>query len=152
MNSSNICHQGTIKEIQDNTLFVEIERSAACSACHAKGACLASQKKDEIIPILTQNPGAFQVGEVVQVNMKKSMGAKAIVIAYLCPFLALTLGLFGTYYFTKNELLSIGVAFGATALYFLFLKKMENRLKKHFTFFASKIMNNVVFNDHCASA
>jgi len=139
MNTSNICQQGTIKEIKDNTLFVEIERSAACSACHAKSACLTSQKKDEIIPIPTNEPEEFQVGEVVQVNLKKSMGAKAILIAYLCPFLVMILGLFVTYYFTKNELLSIGVAFGATALYFLFIKKMENRLKKHFTFFVSKI-------------
>jgi len=139
MNTSNICHQGIIKEIKANTLFVEIERSAACSACHAKGACLASQRKDEIIPIFTPNPDTFQVSEVVQVNMKKTMGSKAVVIAYLCPFLALALGLFVTYSFTNNELLSIGVAFGATALYFLFIKKMETRLKKHFTFFVSKI-------------
>jgi sigma-E factor negative regulatory protein RseC len=138
MNTPNICHKGTIKEIKDNTLFVEIERSAACAACHAKGACLTSQRKDEIIPIITNEPGTFQVGETVQVGLKRSMGAKAVVIAYLCPFLVLALGLFATYYFTKIELLSIGVAFTATALYFLFIKKMEYRLKRHFTFFVSK--------------
>jgi len=139
MDTPNICHQGTIKEITGNTLFVEIERSAACATCQAKSACLAPNKRDEIIPVPTNEPNAFQVGEVVRVNLKKSMGAKAIVIAYLCPFLVLTIGLFATYYFTKNELLSIGVAFGATALYFLFIKKIDNRLKKHFTFSASKI-------------
>ncbi|MCL2435612.1 MAG: SoxR reducing system RseC family protein [Lentimicrobiaceae bacterium] len=139
MSATGICHQGTVKEIKGNVLFVEIERSAACASCHAKGACLASQRKDEIIPIATNEPDEFQVGETVQVNLKKSMGAKAVVIAYLCPFLALILGLFGTYYFTKNELLSIGVAFAATALYFLFVKKIDERLKKHFTFFVSKI-------------
>ena len=139
MDYSSICHQGTIKEIKDNVLFVEIERSAACAACHAKGACLASQRKEEIIPIPTNEPNEFQVGELVQVNLKKSMGAKAVIIAYLCPFLVLTLWLFGTYYFTKNELLSIGVAFVATALYFLFIKKIDSKLKKHFTFFVSKI-------------
>jgi len=139
MNHSGICQQGTIKEIKDNVLFVEIERSAACAACHAKGACLASQRKDEIIPIPTNEPNEFQVGELVQVNLKKSMGAKAVIIAYLCPFFVLILGLFGSYYFTKNELLSIGIAFVATTLYFLFIKKMDNKLKKQFTFFVSKI-------------
>jgi sigma-E factor negative regulatory protein RseC len=139
MDAPNICHQGTIKEIKDNFLFVEIERSAACAACHAKGACLASQRKDEIIPIFTDDSGAYQVGELVRVSLKRTMGAKAIVIAYLCPFLVLALGLFLTYYFTKNELLSIGISFGATALYFIFIKKIDNRLKKHFTFSVSKI-------------
>jgi sigma-E factor negative regulatory protein RseC len=135
----NICHQGIVKEITDNTLFVEIERSAACATCQAKSACMASNKRDEIIPVPTNEPDAFRVGEVVRVHLKKSMGAKAVVIAYLCPFLVLTIGLFATYYFTKNELLSIGVAFGATTLYFLFIKKIESRLKKHFTFSVSKI-------------
>jgi sigma-E factor negative regulatory protein RseC len=139
METPNICHQGKVKEIRDHFLFVEIERSAACASCHAKGACLASQRKDEIVPVFTNEPNIYQVGEIVQVSIKKSLGAKAIVIAYLCPFLVLAIGLFLTYYITKNELLSIGVSFAATALYFLFIKKMDNKLKKQFTFSVSKI-------------
>jgi len=139
MDTSDICHQGTIKEISNNTLFVEIERHTACAACHAKSVCLSFSKKDEIIPVSAHEPDAFQVGERVQVHLKKSLGSKAVVIAYLFPFLVLALGLFVTYYFTKNELLGIGVAFVATALYFLMLKKMDNKLKKQFSFFASKI-------------
>jgi positive regulator of sigma E activity len=79
------------------------------------------------------------VGEIVQVNMKQSLGNKAVVIAYLCPFIVLAAGLFLTYYLTKNELISVGVAFAATVLYFLGIKKIDKRLKKHFAFFASKI-------------
>jgi sigma-E factor negative regulatory protein RseC len=139
MDTTNICHQGTIIEITDNTLFVKIERSSACAACHAKSVCMDSHRKEEIIPVPVQEPTAFQVGEQVQVRLKKSLGAKAVIIAYLCPFIALVLGLFTTYYFTKNELLSVGVAFVATTLYFLFIKKIDHRLKKHFTFIANKI-------------
>jgi len=140
MSPATICHKGTIKEIKEPLLFVEIERSAACAACHAKSACLASQRKDEIVPIFTNEPKSYKVGEIVQVSIKKSIGAKAITIAYLFPFLVLALGLFLTYYLTKNELLSIIVSFGTTALYFLFIKKMDNRLKKQFTFSVSKII------------
>ena len=139
METSNICHQGTVREIKGALLFVEVERSAACASCHAKGACLASQRKDEIVPVYTDEPETFQIGEIVQVSLKRSLGAKAVVIAYLFPFLVLALGLFLTYYLTKNELLSIGVSFGATALYFLFIKKMDNKFKKQFSFFVSKI-------------
>ena len=90
-----------------------------------------------VVPV--KDAEAFETGESVQVNLKKSMGGKAVVMAYLFPFLALAAGLFTTYYFTKNELLSVGVSFAATALYFLFIKKIDGRLKKHFTFYVSKI-------------
>jgi sigma-E factor negative regulatory protein RseC len=139
MKSGEICHQGVVKEIRGNMLYVEVERRAACAACHAKSVCMASEKKDEVIAAFTSNPEEYRVGELVQVALKKMLGAKAVVLAYLLPFLALALGLFVTYYFTKNELLSIGVAFTATTLYFLFIKKIDSKLKKHFTFVVSKI-------------
>lgn len=139
MEEPNFCQQGMIKEIKENLLFVEIERSVACASCHAKGSCLASQRKNETVPIFIDEPNAYQVGELVSVTIKRSMGAKAVVIAYLFPFLVLASGLFLTYYLTKNELLSIGVSFVATTLYFIFIKKMDNRLKKQFTFSVSKI-------------
>jgi sigma-E factor negative regulatory protein RseC len=139
MSESAICHQGVVKEITNGVLYVEVERRAACAACHAKNFCMPSEKRDEIIPIPTNNPHEYQLGELVQVRLKQSVGAKAVVIAYLFPFLALALGLFVTYSFTNNELLSIGVAFAATTLYFLFIKKIDSKLKKHFTFVVSKI-------------
>jgi len=134
-----ICHQGVVKQISNNTLFIEIERNTACEACHAKTMCVSFGQKDEMIQATSDTPELFQIGELVQVNMKQSLGAKAVVMAYLFPFLILILGLFVTYYFTKNELLSIGIAFSATALYFLFIKKMDKKIKKQFLFFVNKI-------------
>ena len=139
MSETAICHQGIVKEITNNVLFVEIERRSACASCHAKGVCGSFDKKEEVIAIPTHEPEAYQVGEQVQVNLEKSLGAKAVVLAYFCPFLALALGLFVTYYFTRNELLSIGVSFAATTIYFLFIKKIDNKLKRHFSFVVSKI-------------
>jgi len=139
MSVSDICHQGTVKEIKEKVLYVEIERHTACAACHAQSVCLTFSKKDEIIPVPTNEPENFKVGERVHVNLKQSLGTKAVVIAYLFPFLVLAIGLFVTYYFTKNELLSIVVSFSATALYFFMIKKMDKRLKKEFSFFANKI-------------
>ena len=135
----NICHQGTVKEIKNNMLFIEIERHAACAGCHAKNSCTSFNKKEEIITISTNESGRFQVGEFVQVGLRKSTGAKAVVIAYLFPFLVLALGLFGTYYITKNELLSVCIAFVGTTLYYLLIKRIDSKLKQHFTFSVNKI-------------
>jgi sigma-E factor negative regulatory protein RseC len=131
---TDLSHQGIIKKITGNTLYVEVERRAACAACNAKDFCMPSEKRDELIQITTDTPNAFQVGETIQVILKQSSGAKAVVFAYLFPFLALASGLFITYYFTKNELLSIGIAFTVTILYFLFIKKIDKKIKKQFTF------------------
>jgi sigma-E factor negative regulatory protein RseC len=138
MNELNICHQGIIKEIKEHTLFVEIERKSACAACHAKSVC-SFDKKDELISVITNEPEKYQVNEWVQLTLKKSLGAKAVVLGYLFPFLVLALSLFITYYLSRNELLSVGVSFSATALYSLFLKKMDKRFKKNFSFMVSKI-------------
>jgi sigma-E factor negative regulatory protein RseC len=133
-----ICQKGTIKEIKGNILFVEIERKTACAACHAKSVCIPFVKKDEVIPIPIKQPEIFCVGEIVQLSLKQSLGMRAVIIAYLFPFVVLSLGLFLIYYITKNELLSVGVAFMVTSLYYLLLKKIDNKLKKHFTFSVSK--------------
>ena len=130
MNEHNICHQGIVKEILGNTLFIMIERNTACANFG---------QKNEMIQATTPVPETFYIGEVVQVHIKPSLGNKAVVIAYLCPFAVLIMGLFITYYLTKNELFSIGIAFAATTLYFLFIKKMDNKLKKQFSFEVSKI-------------
>jgi len=139
MKSSNICQQGTIKNILGNTLFVEIKRHAACSGCQAKSFCPSSEKKEEIFPVPTKEPQLFQIGEEVQLTLKKSLGNKAVIIAYLFPFIVLTTGLFITYHFTKNDLISIGIAFVATTLYYLFLKKIDKKIEKHFSFSVNKI-------------
>jgi sigma-E factor negative regulatory protein RseC len=139
MNETNICHQGIVKEIAENTLFVQIERHNACTGCHAKNVCSTFGQKDEIIQVFTQNPETFQQGETVRVSMQQSLGLKAIVIAYLCPFFVLVTCLFLTYYLTNNELLSVIVALVSTVLYYLIIKKIENRLKKRFFFFVNKI-------------
>ena len=133
-----ICQQGKVKEIKNNILFIEIERHTACASCHAKTMCIPFDKKNEVISIPVTHPDGFQVGENIQLTLKQSMGTKAVIIAYLCPFLILSSGLFLIYYFTKNELLSVGVAFAATTLYFILLKRIDSRMKKRFTFMVNK--------------
>jgi positive regulator of sigma E activity len=59
---------------------------------------------------------------------------KAVVIAYLLPFFVLILGLLVTYKISKNELLSIGVSLGLTALYYLSIYKLKDKLEKEFVF------------------
>lgn len=139
MNAPLICNQGEVKKIEGSILFVEIERHAACAGCQSKHVCFGSERRNELIEVLTPDSREFQIGEKVEVSIRKSLGVKAILIAYLLPFLILAISLFTSYYFTKKELLSIGIAFILTALYYLLIKIIDKKLQKQFTFTVNKL-------------
>jgi Positive regulator of sigma(E), RseC/MucC. len=84
MNKS-IDHKGTIIEISENNIKVEIINKSLCSACHAKSVCSVSDAKDKIIDIPYYNNGEYEVGELVIVEMAKSMGFKAVWLSYVIP-------------------------------------------------------------------
>ncbi len=138
-NSNQVCSQAVIKEVGDSYVVAEIVIESACAACHAKSACGVSDRKQEKIKVPVENPEDFKVGEFVSVEMKQSLGMKAVVIAYLFPFIVLVLGLFVTYGITKNELLSIGVCFGSVALYYLIITKLKDKFEKEFVFSIKKM-------------
>ena len=71
--------------------------------------------------------------------MKQTLGMKAVVIAYLFPFIVLALGLFVTYALTKQELISVGVSFGLTAIYYFIISKLKDKFEKEFVFTVKKI-------------
>ena len=134
-----VCSQAVVKEVQDSYIIAEIVVQSACAACHAKGACGVSERKQEKLKIDLPNPEIFTVGEVVSVEMKQTLGMKAVVIAYLFPFIVLALGLFVTYALTKQELISVGVSFGLTAIYYFIISKLKDKFEKEFVFTVKKI-------------
>ena len=134
-----VCSQAVVKEVQDTYIIAEIVVQSACAACHAKGACGVSERKQEKLKIDLPNPEIFTVGEVVSVEMKQTLGMKAVVIAYLFPFIVLALGLFVTYALTKQELISVGVSFGLTAIYYFIISKLKDKFEKEFVFSIKKM-------------
>ena len=134
-----VCSQAVVKEVQDTYIIAEIVIQSACAACHAKGACGVSERKQEKLKIDLPNPEIFTVGEVVSIEMKQTLGMKAVVIAYLFPFIVLALGLFVTYALTKQELVSVGVSFGLTAIYYFIISKLKDKFEKEFVFTVKKI-------------
>ena len=66
-----VSHKGTIIEITEGNIKVEILNKSMCAACHAKGFCSAGDTKDKVIDVQYFNNGEFEVGDVVEVVMKK---------------------------------------------------------------------------------
>ncbi|MDL2296848.1 SoxR reducing system RseC family protein [Bacteroidales bacterium OttesenSCG-928-B11] len=140
MNKNNICSQGTVKEILANTVIIEIKRHSACSGCHAKSICISGEAKDELLEVKSMNPAQFDIDEKVELFMERSSGGKAVVIAYVIPFITLFSALFITIKLTGNELVGFFVSILATALYYVILwvinknglidKQLEMRIRK----------------------
>ena len=130
---STIKHKGTVIDINNNTIFVELISQSACSACHAKSLCsIDSQKK--IIEIENNNINLFAVGENVNVILKESLGLKAVCLAYFLPFI--------TFVLTLVLCLNMGISEGLSAIlsllilvpYYTILYFFQNKLKKEFYF------------------
>ncbi len=137
--SEQYCNQAIVKKITSSAVYVEMTIHSACSGCHAKTVCLASERKQETFPVEVANPAQFEIGETISIQMHKSVGHQAVLMAYVYPVVVLMTFLLSVYAITSNELLSIGAAFAATAIYFIILKLSQKKIEEKITFTISKI-------------
>ena len=89
MSKNEISHKGVIKSITPELTTVEILSTSACAECHAKGMCGMSESKVKEISVPTDPYSVHEVGDEVQVMLKKSMGLKAVWISYVIPLFIL---------------------------------------------------------------
>lgn len=138
MESEKVCKEGVVRKVQDKRLWVEVVVSSACGGCAAKSLCNISEKKNELVEAVNVTGEEFSVGETVRIQMVQKLANKAVVLGYLLPFVILVAGLFGCYALTHIEWLSVLVAFGLTAIYYLILKMFDKRLAREFVLHVTK--------------
>jgi sigma-E factor negative regulatory protein RseC len=74
--------------------------------------------------------------------MKRSLGARAVLLGYFLPFLIVLLALVIILYFTDNEGLSAIVAITLLIPYYLILYLLKDRLSKDFIFTIDNPISN----------
>ncbi|NTW33353.1 MAG: SoxR reducing system RseC family protein [Bacteroidetes bacterium] len=128
-----ISHKGVVEKIEQGYVYVKILSESACSACHSKQICGLANKKEKIIEV--KNVGTtFCKGENVIVEMKESLGLKAVLFAYLFPLILLISSLFIFIPLTKSEIFGFLISAGILALYYYFLNLMKEKIKHTFEF------------------
>lgn len=132
--SDEIAHEGRIVEITPQAITVEIVSSSACSACRAKGLCGVSESTVKKIQV-PFDFGQWSVGQEVEVFLKKTMGYKAVWIAYVAPLGILLAVLLGLMSAGLSELLSGLAAIAAVALYYFVIWLLRSRLRNEYTFY-----------------
>lgn len=133
MSKSSITHQGIIESISIDTIKVKINNVSACSACHAKGACSASDMQEKIIDAIP-NGQNYKTGDIVTLIAKESMGFKALFLGYLLPFLLVLFTLIiGTSINLKEAIAGI-ISLSVLIPYYGILFLLKDKIKKSFIF------------------
>ena len=136
--SESINHNGDIEKIDGGTVYVRIIQQSACSGCHAKSMCTASESKAKVIEV-PDNSGKFHVNEEVQLCGRSSLGLQAVLLAFIFPLIIV----FATIV-TGTSMQLEETTCGLTGLlllvpYYCILYFLRDKLKKRFIFTLKKL-------------
>lgn len=132
-------HQGEIIEIGIDYIMVEIISQSACSSCNAKSMCSMSETESKVVEVENKGYEMFEIGETVNVILRKSLGFKALYISYLIPLLILILLLLSLSSFGIGELTTGLSIIIALAIYYIGVYLLRDRFKREFVFTIEKL-------------
>ena len=82
----------------------------------------------------------MQVGDRVEVEVRERLAWRAVLLAYILPFVVMMAVIAGLDYFTNWSEAIVGtLALCSIALYYIGLNAFRNKLQKQFTFTARKL-------------
>lgn len=144
-----IKHDGIVIAVNgDGTVLVRIVQTSACAACKAKAMCASAESKEKEIVALFVGEEAkrregerqdIKLGDEVVVMVQQKMGWKAILLAYMLPFIvimtvvAIGNGLLGI----REEVIGTA-ALCAIGVYYIVLGFFKDKIQKEFSFTARK--------------
>ena len=138
MSNDIIEHTGEIIAIEDGMAKVRIVQTSACSECHAKGICGASDQKEKIIIAELRND-EYSIGDMVNVVGKKSLGMKAVLLAYVVPFIIIIVAMVVLGKFIKNELIVGTLSLATLVPYFIVMRLFKDQIAAKFKFYVTEI-------------
>lgn len=132
-----IRHDGVVVSVKEGIAHVRILQASACAGCHARQMCQGADLKEKFMDCVMLEP--MTVGDKVEVLVAETMGWKAVVIAYIVPFVILVAGVTILYGLGYSEAVAGLGAIAASVVYFLVVALFRSRLQKSFSFRARKL-------------
>jgi sigma-E factor negative regulatory protein RseC len=138
MADKRISHEGVIASLNKDRVTVKITSYAACTSCHAKGACnISGTEEEKMLQVPVPNP-AFRIGEKVRVVLDRSLGFKALLLGYVLPFLIVLTALLAMTAAGTHELVAGLISIAVLVPYYIGLKLMRGKVDRQFSFFIQK--------------
>ncbi|KPL14854.1 MAG: hypothetical protein AMS26_09290 [Bacteroides sp. SM23_62] len=138
MPEKRITHEGVIASMSEDRVTVKITSYAACTSCHAKGAChLAGGEEEKLLHVPVPDPN-FRVGEKVRVILARSLGFRALFLGYVLPLLMVLSVLLALTAAGSNELVAGLTSLAVLVPYYLGIRLMRGKVDRRFSFFIQK--------------
>jgi sigma-E factor negative regulatory protein RseC len=141
MDSSTCIEQkGVVEDISNGLVKVNITSFSACANCHSRQSCgiIDSSNRELFVPF--DSATGISIGETVGIVMKRTMGWKATILAYVIPFLLVLITLL---VLNSLKLHEVVVGMGSLAVlapYFAVMYFRREHLRNTFSFTIRKIV------------
>ena len=136
-----IRHEGIVQRVDGNRAHVSIVQTSACSACKARSMCMSSESQQKEVDAVMLEP--MSVGDRVEVEVRERLAWRAVLLAYILPFVAMMAVMIALEMLTDWSEAIVGtVSLCAIALYFIVLGMFKHRLQTQFSFTARKTGQN----------
>ena len=131
---SRISHEGVVEEVRGDSVRVRIVQTSACAACKVAGHCSAAESKEKVVEVVDDRAAAYAPGDNVVVSIEPSTGRRAVILAFVVPFLILVAVLVIALWAIGDEGVAAIIALASLVPYYLLLHGMERRLARKFSF------------------
>ena len=132
-----IRHDGIVLRAEGRMAHVAITQTSACSACKAKSMCMSAESQQKEMDVVMLEP--LQVGDKVEVMVRERLAWKAVLLAYILPFVVMMAMIAVLDFATEWSEAVVGtLALCGIALYYIVLSMFKHRLQKQFSFTARK--------------
>ena len=133
-----ITHEGIVLSTNGSMAHVEIVQTSACSACKARSMCMSAESQQKEMDVTMLEP--MQKGDRVEVQVRERLAWRAVLLAYIMPFVVmLAIILVLDFTTTWSEAVIGTLSLCGIALYYIVLSAFKHRLQKQFSFTARKI-------------
>ena len=132
---SKISHKGIVEAVDGSKVKVRITQSSACAACKVANHCSAAESKEKVVEVIDNVAAETRaIGDEVVVAMPVENGRRAVVIAFVIPFLLMVLVLVLTLWLSGDEALSALLAIASLVPYYAALFFAEKKIARKFSF------------------
>ena len=132
-------HTGRVERVESDTVYVTITSSSACGSCKARQACGLSEAQEKTVVVRCADAAQYAAGDDVTVGIRRSAGARAVILGYvgalvvLMGVLLITVGWLGW-----DEATGAAAALGSVAGYYGALWSMRHKIEHTIQFTITK--------------
>ena len=132
-----ISHEGIAEHVAGSDVRVRIIQGAACGGCSARSACTAAETAVKYVDA-TAPEGTIQQGDKVLVCVSKRLGWRAVLLAFIIPFIITMLVLSVLIYCEVPEAWAELCAIVAILPYYTLIYLLRDKIKAQYRFEAIK--------------